>query len=109
MERSILVDLVQEADRFLLELNCNKVYNTTNPFDFMDNILLKGKTSGRPQEDLRKTYGRLREDLGKTSGRLQEEMHILMKRVLELTIDCNLHLFWLRIRTQVSLRSLSSL
>ena len=60
---------MQEADRFLLELNCNKVYNTTNPFDFMDNILLKGKTSGRPQEDLRKTYGRLREDLGKTSGR----------------------------------------
>ena len=36
---------MQEADRFLLELNCNKVYKTTNSFDFMDNILLKGKTS----------------------------------------------------------------
>ena len=32
-----------------------------------------------------------------------------MKRVLELTIDWNLHLFWPRIRTQVSLRSLIKL
>ena len=42
------VNLVQyikfEADRLLLELNCNKVYNTINPFDFMENISLEGKT-----------------------------------------------------------------
>ena len=52
------------------------------------------------------TLGRLKEDFRKTYGRLQEEMKIFicqMKRVLEL------HLFWLRISTQVSLRSLSSL
>ena len=43
------VNLVQyikfEADRLLLELNCNKVYNTINPFDFMENISLEGKTN----------------------------------------------------------------
>ena len=67
-ERSILVDLMQEADRFLLELNCNKVYKTTNSFDFMDNILLKGKTSGRLQDGFRKTSGWLQDDFRMTSG-----------------------------------------
>ncbi len=33
------------ADRLLLELGCDKVYNATNPFDFMELISLQGKTN----------------------------------------------------------------
>ena len=33
------------ADRLLVELNCEREYNTTNPFDFMDMISLQGKTN----------------------------------------------------------------
>ncbi len=33
------------ADRLLLELGCEKVYNATNPFDFMEMISLEGKTN----------------------------------------------------------------
>lgn len=33
------------ADRLLGELNCGKVYNSKNPFDFMDMINLQGKTN----------------------------------------------------------------
>ncbi|WP_421875364.1 ribonucleoside-diphosphate reductase small subunit [Marinoscillum sp.] len=33
------------ADRLLAELGCAKVYNSTNPFDFMDMISLQGKTN----------------------------------------------------------------
>lgn len=33
------------ADRLLLELNCGKVYNAKNPFDFMEMISLQGKTN----------------------------------------------------------------
>jgi ribonucleoside-diphosphate reductase beta chain len=33
------------ADRLLVELNCPKVYNSTNPFDFMEMISLQGKTN----------------------------------------------------------------
>ena len=33
------------ADRLLLSLGCNKVYNSDNPFDFMDMISLQGKTN----------------------------------------------------------------
>ena len=33
------------ADRLLVELGCEKVYKTTNPFDFMENISLEGKTN----------------------------------------------------------------
>lgn len=33
------------ADRLLLELNCGKVYNVKNPFDFMEMISLQGKTN----------------------------------------------------------------
>ncbi|PSN66326.1 ribonucleoside-diphosphate reductase-like protein subunit M2 [Corynespora cassiicola Philippines] len=33
------------ADRLLLALGNNKVYNATNPFDFMENISLAGKTN----------------------------------------------------------------
>ncbi|CAB4067852.1 RRM2 [Lepeophtheirus salmonis] len=33
------------ADRLLVELNCPKIYLTENPFDFMENISLDGKTN----------------------------------------------------------------
>jgi ribonucleoside-diphosphate reductase beta chain len=33
------------TDRLLVELECDKVYNSTNPFDFMDMISLQGKTN----------------------------------------------------------------
>jgi len=33
------------ADRLLVSLGCSKVYNSENPFDFMTNISLQGKTN----------------------------------------------------------------
>ena len=33
------------ADRLLMSLGVNKVYNSTNPFDFMENIAIQGKTN----------------------------------------------------------------
>lgn len=33
------------ADRLLFDLGCEKVFNSANPFDFMVNIALKGKTN----------------------------------------------------------------
>lgn len=33
------------ADRLLVELCCSKVYNSENPFDFMEHISLEGKTN----------------------------------------------------------------
>jgi ribonucleoside-diphosphate reductase beta chain len=33
------------ADRLLVELGCEKIYNSTNPFDFMEMISLQGKTN----------------------------------------------------------------
>ncbi|WMN05958.1 ribonucleoside-diphosphate reductase small subunit [Marivirga arenosa] len=33
------------ADRLLQELNCDKVYGSSNPFDFMEMISLQGKTN----------------------------------------------------------------
>ena len=33
------------ADRLLMELNCEKLYNAKNPFDFMEMISLQGKTN----------------------------------------------------------------
>lgn len=33
------------ADRLLKELQCDKIYNVENPFDFMENISLEGKTN----------------------------------------------------------------
>ncbi|MEO1050444.1 MAG: ribonucleoside-diphosphate reductase small subunit [Bacteroidota bacterium] len=33
------------ADRLLVELGCSKVYNASNPFDFMEMISLQGKTN----------------------------------------------------------------
>ena len=33
------------ADRLLMELGCKKVFNVSNPFDFMDMISIQGKTN----------------------------------------------------------------
>lgn len=33
------------ADRLLVDLGCSRVYNSENPFDFMANIALQGKTN----------------------------------------------------------------
>lgn len=33
------------ADRLLVELGCERVYNSVNPFDFMDMISIQGKTN----------------------------------------------------------------
>jgi len=33
------------ADRLLVDLGCSKVFNVENPFDFMANISLQGKTN----------------------------------------------------------------
>jgi len=33
------------ADRLLMELGNEKIYNATNPFDFMEMISLQGKTN----------------------------------------------------------------
>lgn len=33
------------TDRLLVEMECEKIYNATNPFDFMDMISLQGKTN----------------------------------------------------------------
>jgi len=33
------------ADRLLVALSCNKLYNTKNPFDWMETISLQGKTN----------------------------------------------------------------
>jgi len=33
------------ADRLLVDLGCSKIYNSENPFDFMMNISLQGKTN----------------------------------------------------------------
>ena len=33
------------ADRLLVSLGCDKIYNSTNPFDFMEMISLQGKTN----------------------------------------------------------------
>jgi len=35
------------ADRLLISLGNDKIYNKTNPFDFMDMISLEGKTERR--------------------------------------------------------------
>ena len=33
------------ADRLLIDLKCDKLYNAENPFDFMQNIALQNKTN----------------------------------------------------------------
>merc|ERR1712187_831545 len=46
MNCDMMVDYIQfVADRLLLELGCETHYKTINPFDFMENISLEGKTN----------------------------------------------------------------
>ena len=46
MNSDLMVEYIKfVADRLLVELDCEKLYNTTNPFDFMENISLEGKTN----------------------------------------------------------------
>jgi len=46
MNADLMVQYIQfVADRLLVELDCDKAYNTYNPFDFMENISLEGKTN----------------------------------------------------------------
>ena len=46
MNADLMVQYIEFcADRLLLELGQNKVYNSSNPFDFMDMISLQGKTN----------------------------------------------------------------
>ncbi|WP_422389220.1 ribonucleotide-diphosphate reductase subunit beta [Cardinium endosymbiont of Tipula unca] len=46
MNAKLMIQYIQfVADRLLLELGCKKVYNVTNPFDFMEMIALQGKTN----------------------------------------------------------------
>lgn len=53
------------ADRLLVALGCEKVYNSTNPFDFMEMISLQGKTNffeKRVSEYKKASVGQLKED-----------------------------------------------
>jgi len=46
MNCDMMVQYIQfVADRLLVELGSDKLYSTTNPFDFMENISLEGKTN----------------------------------------------------------------
>ena len=46
MNAELMVQYIEfVADRLLGELGCDKVYNTANPFDFMDMISIQGKTN----------------------------------------------------------------
>ncbi|AWU74491.1 ribonucleoside-diphosphate reductase small chain [Pichia kudriavzevii] len=46
MNKDLMCQYVEfVADRLLIALGCEKVYDVTNPFDFMENISLAGKTN----------------------------------------------------------------
>lgn len=46
MNADLMVQYIEfVADRLLVELGCDKVYATSNPFDFMDMISIQGKTN----------------------------------------------------------------
>ncbi len=46
MNSNLMCDYIEfVADRLLLALGCSKIYNATNPFDFMELISLQGKTN----------------------------------------------------------------
>ena len=46
MNSDLMKDYIKYvADRMLVQLGFDKIYNTTNPFDFMTNICLDGKTN----------------------------------------------------------------
>jgi ribonucleoside-diphosphate reductase beta chain len=54
------------ADRLAVELGCSKIYNSKNPFDFMENLSLEGKTNffeKRTTEYSSSTAGKKSEDL----------------------------------------------
>uniref|UniRef100_A0A914DWV0 Uncharacterized protein n=1 Tax=Acrobeloides nanus TaxID=290746 RepID=A0A914DWV0_9BILA len=46
MNSDLMADYTEYvADHLLVELKCEKLYNTENPFDFMENISIQGKTN----------------------------------------------------------------
>lgn len=54
------------ADRLAVQLGCSKIYNSKNPFDFMENLSLEGKTNffeKRTTEYSSSTAGKKSEDL----------------------------------------------
>jgi ribonucleoside-diphosphate reductase subunit M2 len=55
------------ADRLLLDLKCEKIFNAENPFDFMQNIALENKTNffeKRVAEYAKSGVGEKTEDAG---------------------------------------------
>jgi ribonucleotide reductase beta subunit family protein with ferritin-like domain len=46
MNNKLMMQYIQfVADRLLIELNYNKIFNVSNPFDFMESISMEGKTN----------------------------------------------------------------
>ena len=46
MNSKLMIDYIHfVADRLLVQLNCKKIYNKKNPFDFMEMISLRNKTN----------------------------------------------------------------
>ena len=46
MNAKLMCDYIEfVADRLLVALDCSKIYNAVNPFDFMEMISLQGKTN----------------------------------------------------------------
>ena len=46
MNSNLMIDYIKfVADRLLVDLGYNKIYNTINPFDFMESISVEGKTN----------------------------------------------------------------
>tara|TARA_R110002124_G_C8852001_1_gene506359 strand:+ start:109 stop:1089 length:981 start_codon:yes stop_codon:yes gene_type:complete len=46
MNSQLMIDYIKfVADRLLVQLKCNKLYNKNNPFDFMEMISLRNKTN----------------------------------------------------------------
>ena len=46
MNNELMTDYIKFiADRLLLQLNYEKIWGTTNPFDFMESISMEGKTN----------------------------------------------------------------
>jgi ribonucleotide reductase beta subunit family protein with ferritin-like domain len=46
MNSKLMIQYIEfVADRLLLQLRCDKVYNSSNPFDFMELISIEGKTN----------------------------------------------------------------
>ena len=70
------------ADRLLVSLGNEKIYNFTNPFDFMDMISLQGKTEA---EDTSKTEDI--EELQKTICLRREPPRIYVFFLFSITAD----------------------